>query len=251
MKTATLLTLLLTTITLTGNTQHNVRTGFLKPNASKIIVNDTEAFNHPTGIISAKSNFEIEPGGVGQFKITAACAIARDRDGIEYCISGTAYVDTSRIVQFDHLTQQEKKNRIEQGFNEYLKAIHHKPFNSSLIDVIHDNVYDLAREEFAKYWLKYKDDKLLKKWFWLLYEDGGSSDEMQDMFAAKLFCEATNDFAAFFSKQSKKLKEYILYCLSDIAFEYYTTRYFPFDGHTTERINLFVQLVNAKLRPLL
>lgn len=225
--------------------------GFLKPGKT-VVLKDTETDWQKDVRLPANIYFEILSADSSAFKVAVFVHSPCVDTALQPPCAGyyTSFVDSSSIVQFNSLTKTEKRRRIEQALNYYMTVLKTKPFNVSKIELAAVTVYEPMRSEFVRYWLQWRDEELLGQWLTLLYSDDGSADEMQSRIVAKLFCEATDDFVKVFARQTKKLKEYILYRLQGYAFEYYAAYDFPLDGHTAERVAGFVKLRDDKLVPL-
>jgi len=243
-------TLLLTFLFITlGYCQKGI--GFLKAGVGRIYIKDIEYATQPPAILPANVYFEILTTDSSKFKIMAVCKPPCHTGFAAPCRNSyTTFVDSSCIIQFNNLPLAEKRTRITTALDYYTAVLKTKPVNTSKFELAEETIYEPIREEFVKYWLTWKDDGLLSKWFNMLYYDDGSADEMQSTIVAKLFCEGTDDFMSTLLKQPKKIKDYIVYRLADYAFEYYAVHYFPLDGQTENRVTQFIKLRDSRLMSL-
>ncbi len=242
--------LLLFTITLInspGYTQTQIPIGFLKPGIKPVYIKDIEYSWKPKLRLSRNIYFEILSADSSKFKIQATCLTACDTADTAPCWTEvTGFIDSSYIIQFDSLPEKEMRQRIDIVFDYYISLLRQKNYGKK-IEFEDESKYEPIRGEFVKYWLQTKDEQLLQKWFILLSLDGGSSDEMQETFAAKLFCTAPDDFIKVLNKLPKKTRDYLVYIIKSTGITYYVTYNFPLDGHVSEREEKYIQLLNTKL----
>jgi hypothetical protein len=231
--------------------------GFLKPSVSSFIIRDLNRQDNSdwsdTITIYQASYFSLLNTDSSKFQIQIAAFSYFGNDRSEPSVSNfTAYVDRSKIIQFDSLTDNEKKKRIMDAMDVYLKLWGKRSLNDkryeNTFSLFYEGTFSAMRQELIKYWEKNKEKQLLLKYF-EIFNCCTGDDGLDSRAIGNIFCSAPQDFCNVLNERPKKFKDYMVYRLKNSGILYhiiYDTH--PPEGTADEVVKGYENLLDSLVK---
>ena len=207
--------------------------GFLKPTVTPFVIKDLSEDSNlnwsTTTLLTPNTYFYLYRTDSSKFEIGVTAYKYFGKMKTDPSLSTFLnFIDSSKIIQFDSLSKEEKKKRITNVLDKHLelwrkwrKLRNDGQYNMRVLLFI-EGTFSKMREELIKYWVRFKDEQLLVKYFEILNCCTGD-DGLDSRAVGSLFCLAPEDFCKVLNKQPKKTREDIVLRLASGGINYHIT----------------------------